>query len=273
MVDNTSTDTGALALSLVQRERDAQTVTLLTQAGALTDHAAARTLRDEAVELNLTLASSMARGYVNRGVDLQDLQQVALLGLVLAVDRFDPELGRPFAPYARVTIHGELKRHLRDYAWAVRPPRGLHDLYLEINNVTQDLIAALGHPPSVEQIATSMGLEPAQVREAQMASSSYAANSLQALAEERGDGFTGAGLNMGAVPSLEARLTSLDLAQIVQALPDRDRLIVQLRFVQDLTQRQIGQHLGISQMQVSRLLTAIMARLKTALSAALPEAS
>lgn len=250
-----------------------QTDALLRRASLMADAARAKVLRSDAVTLNMALASSIARRYINRGVDLEDLHQVALLGLVLAVDRFDPSLGAPFAAFARITISGELKRHLRDHAWAVRPPRSLHDLYLEIKDVTHDLTQTLGQAPSVQQIASRMGVTPAQVREARMAASSYSAVSVQTLVAEQGDAFTGAGLNMATLPGIDQRLTAMAVGQVLQAMPARDRMIVQLRFGQDYTQKQIGQRLGIFQMQVSRLLTSIMARLRVSMSSVLPEAS
>ena len=244
---------------------NACTAALLERSRLTGDGALAELLRADAIELNIGLASSIARGYMNRGVELDDLRQVALVALILAVDRFDPQRGTPFTPYASLTIRGELKRHLRDHAWAVRPPRGLHDRYIEINGVVHDLSQKLGRSPSTEEIAGSLGITTAQVEEARHIASSYTATSLDALVADHVDSFAGEGLNLGTVPSIQERLTVLQLGQVINALPPRDRLIVQLRFGQDLTQREIGDRLGISQMQVSRLLSTVMNRLRDAL--------
>ncbi|MBO1756521.1 sigma-70 family RNA polymerase sigma factor [Allobranchiibius sp. CTAmp26] len=253
-------------------ERESHTVVLLEQARLTGDTAAAKGLRAEAVEVNVAWATGIARRYVGRGVDIDDLQQVALLGLVLAVERFDPHEGS-FTPYARATIHGELKRHLRDYAWTVRPPRALHDRYLEIQRTTHNLTQKLGRIPREDEIAESLGMTTAQVREARAVAGSYAATSLEALTADRPDAFTGEGLNLGVMGTIEERLAALSLREIIKTLQPRDRLIVQLRFGQDLTQRQIGQRLGISQMQVSRLLAAVMRRLRDTLAGDTAQAS
>ena len=254
-------------------DRDARTAALLERARLTDDGAAAELLRGNAIELNMTLATSIARRYVNRGVDLDDLRQVALVALILAIDRFDPQRGTPFTPYASITIQGELKRHLRDYAWAVRPPRSLQDRYLEVNAVVHELTQKLGRSPSTEEVARSLGITVAQVEEARPAAATYTATSLEALVADQVDSFVGEGLNLGNVHSIEERLTILQLGQVITTLAPRDRLIVQLRFGQDLTQREIGQHLGISQMQVSRLLSAVMNRLRDTLAGGVAPAS
>ncbi|NYJ76513.1 sigma-70 family RNA polymerase sigma factor [Allobranchiibius huperziae] len=246
-------------------DRDARTATLLERARLSLDSASAELLRADAIELNIALATSIARRYTNRGVELDDLRQVGLVALVLAIDRFDPQHGTRFTPFASITIHGELKRYLRDHAWAVRPPRRLHDRYNEINGIVHELTQKLGRSPSTEQIAQSMGLTTAQVQEARHIASSYTATSLNALVVDQGDNVAGDGLNLGTVPSIEARLTALQLGQAIATLPPRDRLIVQLRFDQDLTQREIGERLGISQMQVSRLISSLMNHLRDVL--------
>lgn len=247
----------------VSDERETRTVAVLRQrAGLIGDDALAEVLRGDAIGLNLILATSIARRYINRGVDLDDLQQVALIGLVLAVDRFDHRHGTPFSPWARMTINGELKRHLRDHAWAVRPPRDLHDRYLEITSTINDLTHRLSRAPSTAEIADSLGVTSAKVHEARDVGGSYAATSLNMLIDQQADSFTGDGLNLGSVDTVDGRLTTLDLEQVLRALSPRDQTLVQLRFGQELTQRQIGLHLGISQMQVSRLLAAVVARLR-----------
>ena len=264
---------GGVGARGVPDDREARTVDLLERARAACDDAAAAPSREAAIELNITLATGIAARYSHRGVDIDDLRQVALLALVLAVDRFDPQRGSPFTPYARITIDGELKRYLRDHAWSVRPPRSLHDLYMEVNRVTQDLTQRLGRSPTAEDVAGLLGITPAQVREAHRVASSYTAASLNALLAEQPDGFVGDGLNLGTVNTVDARLTTLGVGELITALRPRDRLMLQLRFEQDMTQRQIGHILGISQMQVSRLLSGVMTRLRAGLSDGAPHPS
>ncbi len=227
----------------------------------------AATMRDAAVRENLGLAHRIAARYMNRGVDIEDLQQVAALALVLASRRFDPELGYNFSAFAAPTIHGELKRHLRDHAWAVRPPRALHDRYHEVVQASRSLEQTLGREPSPQDIASHLGMGIAQVREAQRVGCSYTASSLEALTAERPDSPLGATVASGSVHDAEASVVAIMLDQTLEAqASSRERLLLRLRFEQDLTQQEIGNRLGISQMQVSRLLSCVLARLRAGLA-------
>ncbi|WP_246306201.1 sigma-70 family RNA polymerase sigma factor [Allobranchiibius huperziae] len=247
------------------KEREARTVALLIRAGRVDDPGIASQLRGEAVALNLRLVRGVARRYAGRGVELEDLQQVAGMALVLAARRFEPEQGRGFGAFAQVTMHGELKRHLRDHAWAVRPPRALHDTYLQIVRIGDDLAQSLQAVPSTGQIAQALGVTSQQVREAQNVSGSYAAASLDAW--PGGDDIPwGEPVNVGRVRSVDAQLAGLDLRQSIRLLPPREQLMLHLRFAEDLTQQQIGVRLGISQMQVSRQLSSVIARLRATLT-------
>lgn len=223
--------------------------------------------RDAAVKANLGLAYAIATRYTNRGVDIEDLQQVAALALVLAARRFDPGRGCTLSTFAAPTIHGELKRHLRDHAWAVRPPRALHDRYHEVAQASRMLEQTLGREPSPQDIASHVGISIAQVREAQRVGSSYTASSLEALTAERPDSPLGAPVAFGSVHDAEASVVAIMLDQTLGTqASSRERLLLRLRFEQDLTQQEIGDRLGISQMQVSRLLAAVLTRLRAGLA-------
>ncbi len=222
--------------------------------------------RDELVHEHLGLARGIARRYTHRGVDLEDLSQVASMALVVAAGRFDPARGTEFTSYATISIHGTLKRHLRDHAWAVRPPRVIHDTFHQVARATLELTQTLTGTPTTADIAHYLGIEPGQVLEAQRAGSCYTAASLDALTEER-SGDSPPELSTGhETDTAHALDLSITLDQAVSALPARDQHLVRLRFEHDLTQRQIGDRLGISQMQVSRLLSSLTTRLRTQLA-------
>lgn len=215
---------------------------------------------------HIGLSRSIARRYTNRGIELEDLEQVAALALVLAASRFDAELGHSFAAYAGVTIHGELKKHLRDHGWAVRPPRRLYDTYCEVVQATRILEQTMATAPTVRDIANHLSIDVGTVHEAQKLSSCYTAASLEEIFDNgllpvMGDRFNCDGTSQ--IDALEARLA---LGQTLGSLSPRERQLIQLRFGQELTQQQIGQRLGVSQMQVSRMLSAIIARLRTSLA-------
>lgn len=248
-------------------DRDTRTISALQRAREAKDAAQAATLRETVIHENIALAHSIAGRYANRGVDLEDLQQVAALALVLAAGRFDPERGSNFTSYAGPTIHGELKRHLRDHAWAVRPPRGLHDTYHEVLQARRALAQSLGGEPSAQDIAAHLEIAVSTVLEAQRLGYSYTAASLEALTAQRPDVPVGTALTCGTVEDTDAGLVGVLLDQGLGApASSRDRLLLRLRFEQDLTQQEIGARLGLSQMQVSRLLSAILARLRTSLA-------
>lgn len=229
-------------------------------------HAATDDLGPEAmIHEHLGLACSIARRYTNRGIDAEDLEQVAALALVLAAGRFDSELGHSFAAYAGVTIHGELKRHLRDHGWAVRPPRGLYDTHCEVVQAARQLEQTMATAPTVRDIAAYLSIDVRAVREAQKLSSCYSAASLE---EMFGDGLVpGAeGLRNDGTAQIDALDLRLSLARTFRCLTSRERLLIQLRFEQELTQQQIGHRLGVSQMQVSRMLSAVIVRLRASLA-------
>ncbi len=223
--------------------------------------------REELIAEHLNLARAISRRYTGRGIDREDLFQVASLALVNAAARFDPAHGSTFAAYVNVCVHGELKRHLRDRGWAVRPPRALHDLHLNVARATVELTQTLSAAPTVSDIADYLQITPDQVRAAQKARRAYTAASWEALPQDDSDPLLFA-LSQAAGPDTFDTLdVSLTVRTILNSLPVREQQIVQLRFVQDLTQQEIGDRLGMSQMHVSRLLAAITTQLRAELAA------
>jgi RNA polymerase sigma-B factor len=220
--------------------------------------------REELVERYLPLARSLARRYAHGREPLEDLSQVAGVGLVKAVDRFDPELGMSFSAYAIPTILGELKHHFRDAGWALHVPQRVQASVLQLERATDDLRRNLGRSPSPVEVSEATGASVAEVLEAAEASSA-----LEAVSLESGPAFAGDGDG----DSYRERLGSHDeryelieyeasIEPVLRALPSRERLILHLRFKHDLTQFEIGELLGISQMHVSRLLRRSLARLR-----------
>jgi len=219
-------------------------------------------LRDRLVEDHLGLAHQLARRFANRGESHDDLVQVASLGLVQAVDRFDPALGFEFSTFATRTVLGELKRHFRDRGWAVRAPRRIQELYLELGAAADTLTQELGHPPTVGELAGRTGATEEAVLEALEAGQGYRTTSIDAPDDREGT-LTA---RLGAI---EAGYEGADdhhvLVDALADLPDRERTILHLRFVEGLTQSEIAIRVGVSQMHVSRLLTASIGRLRSSL--------
>ena len=220
-------------------------------------------LRDRLVQAHMGLASYLARRFANRGQPLDDLVQVASLGLLKAVDRFDPGLGIEFSTYATTTIVGELKRHLRDKGWAVRAPRRMQELYLNLGQVIDTLGQELGRSPTISEMANEVGASEEDVLEALEAGQAYRFASLDAPKGD-GEGSESLGDRLGQEDSeltrAEGRAT---LDPLLRQLPLRQRQVVELRFFDGLTQSEIARRLGISQMQVSRLLTRSVAHLRS----------
>jgi RNA polymerase sigma-B factor len=216
-------------------------------------------LRDRLVEAHLGLAHQLARRFGHRGESHDDLVQVASLALINAVDRFDPDRGFEFSTFATRTVLGELKRHFRDKGWSVRAPRRVQELYLELGTAADDLAQELGHPPTVAELAERTGATEDAVLEALEAGQGYRATSIDA--PDRQDGAIA--MRLGDV---DAGFAVADDHQVLVAalatLPDRERAILHLRFVDGLTQTQIAERIGVSQMHVSRLLSASIARLR-----------
>ena len=220
-------------------------------------------LRDQLVAAHMGLAAYLARRFANRGQPLEDLVQVASVGLLKAVDRFDPGLGVEFSTYATTTIVGELKRHLRDRGWAVRAPRRMQDLYLTLGQVIDSLSQELGRSPNIAELAAEVQVSEEDVLEALEAGQAYRFASLDAPGPSdvaSGDLSDRLGQEDEGLARAEERAT---LDPLLQRLPDRQRQVVELRFFAGLTQSEIARRLGISQMQVSRLLTKSVAQLRS----------
>jgi RNA polymerase sigma-B factor len=219
-----------------------------------------RATRDRLIEQHIGLARHCARRFADRGEPLDDLSQVAMVGLMKAVERYDPDAGTPFAGYAVPTILGELRRYFRDATWAVHVPRRAKDLHVRLSPAIEALQHRLGRSPTPAELADELGVSIDDVLEASEASAAYRPHTLDAPAGDHG-GVLLERLASGA-PGQEAVDVKLLLAQVMEGLPERERTILQLRFVDELSQAEIAQRVGISQMHVSRLLRRTLAALK-----------
>jgi RNA polymerase sigma-B factor len=216
--------------------------------------------RDELVMRFLPLARHLARRYAT-GPELEDLDQVACIGLIKAVDRFDPGRGIAFSSFAVPTILGELKRYFRDHGWSVRVPRDVQDLVRRVERAAERLTAELGRSPTIEELAASCGATSEQVLEARGTATAHRAISLDGLVHEDDDegparlvGHEDAGYSTAE--------QSADLERLLSTLSDRERTVLRLRFQEDLVQREIAERVGLSQMQVSRVIANAIRRLQ-----------
>ena len=222
-------------------------------------------LRDQLVETHLPLVEYLARRFRNRGEPLDDLIQVATIGLIKSVDRFDLERGVEFSTYATPTIVGEIKRHFRDKGWAIRVPRRLQELKLALTKATSELSQKNGRSPTVAELAGHLELSEEEVLEGLESANAYSAVSLDA--PDGGDDDSPAvadslGMIDDALEGVEYRES---LKPLLEKLPPREKTILMLRFFGGLTQSQIALQLGISQMHVSRLLARTLAQLRVGL--------
>ncbi|MCK9924090.1 SigB/SigF/SigG family RNA polymerase sigma factor [Frankia sp. AgPm24] len=222
-------------------------------------------LRDQLVRMHLPLVEYLARRFRNRGEPLDDLVQVATIGLIKSVDRFDPERGVEFSTYATPTIVGEIKRHFRDKGWAIRVPRRLQELKLSLTKATSELSQTLGRSPTVSEIARHLQMTEEEVLEGLESANAYSAVSLDA--PDSGDDEAPAVADTLGVQdeSLEGVEYRESLKPLLEKLPPREKRILLLRFFGNMTQSQIATELGISQMHVSRLLARTLAQLRRGL--------
>ena len=221
-------------------------------------------VREELIELHLGLVEYLARRFAGRGELLDDLVQVGTIGLLKAVDRFEPSRDVEFSTYATPTIVGELKRHFRDKGWAVRVPRRLQELNLQLSKVMSALSQELGRSPTVAEIAKSAGATEEEILEAMDSAHAYSLVSLDAGSGEDGPSFHDQlGQQDDMLETLEYRAS---LTPLLEQLPPRERHMLYLRFFKGLTQSQIADQLGISQMHVSRLLAKTLAQLREGLT-------
>ena len=224
----------------------------------------ARSLRNRLVERHMGLAAHIAKRFSRHGGTEDDLRQVAMLGLVKAVDRFDPHYGVPFAAFAGSTIEGELKRHFRDHSWAVRVPRSAKELHLMVRRAADDLVQRTGRSPSVEEIAAHLEVDRDDVLRGLSVSAASRVGSLNAGGN---DGTSDAPIDrIGALATedsgYEHAMEADVVGRLLSRLPERERRIVQLRFYEQLSQAEIAAAVGVSQMQVSRLLRASFERMR-----------
>ena len=225
--------------------------------------------RSQLIEHYLPLAASLARRYESRGEPLEDLVQVANVGLVKAIDRFEPERGLRFSSYAVPTMLGELRRYFRDSGWALHVPRDMQERVLKINATMEQLSGELGRSPSPQQIADELDLPVEDVLEAIAANAAWDTASLDTpLRSSDGESRTVAETFGETDERFELIESRASIGRALKMLPERERLILQLRFGEGLTQTEIGQRVGVSQMHVSRLIRQALERVRTAAGAA-----
>ncbi len=221
-----------------------------------------RRVRDELVNRFMPLARKLARRYCRGAEPLDDLTQVAAIGLLKAVERFDPSRGIAFTSYAVPTITGELKRYFRDHSWAVRPPRDLQELTLRVDQIATELTRKLERSPTTAELSEAAGLTDEQLLEVIQARSARSAVSLQASAGADGESGTledWIGHDDGGIESAE---THAIVDALLTSLTARERAIVRMRFDKDMTQVEIGAIVGVSQMQISRIIRQSLDRLR-----------
>lgn len=251
--------------SVAGGDRSAITARLLAQIEGTSDQLEKKRLRDEVVVLNMGVAKAIASRYRDRGVGTEDLMQAAYVGLVKAAKGFDPSFERDFLSYAVPTVTGEVKRYFRDYGWTVRPPRRVQELQSQISRASSELWQTLHRSPKPSEVAEFLSVDIDSVIEALAADGCFTPASLDVRVGE--DGSSSLGELIGEVDSdlgsAEARIL---LAPAVRRLAPRDRRILELRFFRGWTQEQIATDIGVTQMQVSRLLARILVDLRAELS-------
>jgi len=218
--------------------------------------------REAVVQRFLPLARQLARRYAGAGEPLDDLVQVASLGLLKAVDRFDPDREVAFSSFAVPTILGELKRHFRDRAWSIRVPRDLQELSLKLDPAQEAASRDLGRAPTPSELAARLGVTEEEVLEAREASHAYRAMSLDRPRTEGDDDGGVVSDSMGGEdPAFSRAEDAATVHRLLRLLTPREREVLRLRFEEDLTQQEIGDRIGVSQMHVSRLIRQAIARL------------
>lgn len=244
--------------SAQRQRRRTRSRELLEQLGTATQ-SARRDLEDELIRLHVRVAHDVARRYYGRGISRDDLDQVACVGLVKAVRAYDPGKATDFLGFAVPTIRGELRRHFRDHGWTVRPPRSIQELQPQVTRARGELWQQWGRDPRPDEIADHLGVEPKPVREAMGTDGCFAPSSIDATPD---DGVAVADRIGGAEPGyarVDARVT---LWPLMRGLSPRERRILELRFYDGRTQAEIGEEIGVTQMQVSRLLAGLFDRLR-----------
>ena len=244
-----------------REERSRRTAELLERRAEAADDEEREAINAAIVDANRAVAIALARRYRGRGVDFDDLCQTAFEGLTKAVIRFDSALAEDLLSFAVPTIRGELLRHFRDQAWSIRPPRRVQELRQRMSAAVEELRGRTGHEPSRSEIAAHLGVEEAAVAEAMEAGDCFQPVSL-AQPTSRSSTLTVADLLCEDDDWNDMCDARVSLIPAVRKLSARDRRILYLRFFEDFTQAEIGEELGVSQMQVSRLLARLLGRLR-----------
>jgi RNA polymerase sigma-B factor len=257
---------GATRIQHATRERGRARELFEQLAGLAADDQQRQRIRGELVELHLPLVEYLARRFRNRGEWLDDLTQVATIGLIKSIDRFDLSRGVEFSTYATPTIVGEIKRHFRDKGWAVRVPRRLQELKLALTKAVSDLAQRLGRAPTVGELAAHLQMSEEEVLEGLESANAYSTVSLDA--PDSGDDDAPAVAESLGMPddALEGVEYRESLKPLLEQLPPREKRILMLRFFGNMTQSQIATELGISQMHVSRLLARTLTQLREGLT-------
>jgi RNA polymerase sigma-B factor len=265
MVASTEDDADTEALTGIEltRHRSAELFVVFRDDGA--SEATRATARDALVHLHLPLVEHCARRFRNRGEPLEDLVQVGTIGLIKSIDRFDSDRGVEFSTYATPTIIGEIKRYFRDKGWAIRVPRRLQELRMQIGSVTAELTQSLGRSPTPRELAESIGCTVEEIIEGIESSNAYSTLSLDAT--DDGDDSTATMLD--AIGMDDEGLEHVEIRESIKPLLDRlearEKKILLLRFFKNMTQSQIAEEIGVSQMHVSRLLNRTLEQLRTSL--------
>lgn len=250
---------------MTESRRRMETARLLSRARASRGEARRR-YEDDVIRINMRVASDVARRYHGRGIAAEDIDQVAFLGLVKAVRGFDPAMGDDFLSYAVPTLRGEIRRYFRDAGWAVRPPRSIQEIQTRVTNAEAELCQTLGRTPRASEIALHLDVPMTLVLDAQAATGCFTPASLDAPRTDADDEvpLDRMGDFDPAFATSEARIA---LKPLMGALNDRDRKIIELRYFRNRTQAQIGAEVGVTQEQVSRLLSGILLKLRRSLAA------
>jgi RNA polymerase sigma-B factor len=255
------TDERDLLASVTPQNRTAVSARLLEQAARETDPVERTRLQDEVVVLHMGLARAIAARYRGRGIADDDLTQAASMALLKAARNFDPTRGVEFLSYAVVTMKGEVKRQFRDYGWMVRPPRSIQKLQSDVSRADSELTHRLGRSPKVSEVAAYLDVAEEEVLEALSADGCVTPTSLDTPVGSEGSGVLGELIpgDDSAMSEAEARVM---LTPAVRALPEREREVLYLRFFKQQTQAQIAEEIGVTQMQVSRILSRVLVKLR-----------
>ena len=221
-----------------------------------------RSVRNRIVEEHMGLAIHIARGFEQRSRRDRDIEQVAMLALVKAVDRFDPGMGVPFTAFAGRTIEGEIKRYFRDSTWAVKVPRGAKELNVAVRRAVDQLSVASGRSPTVDEVAAHLAIDREDVVTGLAADTARTVGTIEAGADDENSGTD----RSGAMASVDRGFVDVDDQEAVRTLlvtlPERERRIIELRFFHDMSQSEIAEQVGLSQMHVSRLLRSALEQLR-----------